>query len=99
MKFIKWDTIENIEAYTITKKLGDMSYNNKNKELVLNNRKQLAKILNTDLDHMIAPIRFIQLILEKLVLKMEALECIVKMMPLLTQMLFILKMLIYFYCR
>lgn len=55
MKFIKWDTVENIEAYTITKKLGDMSYNNKNKELVLNNRKQLAKILNTDLDHMIAP--------------------------------------------
>ena len=55
MKFIKWDTVENIEAYTITKKLGDMSYNNKNKELVLNNRKQLAKILNTDLDHRIAP--------------------------------------------
>ena len=44
MKFIKWDTVENIEAYTITKKLGDMSYNNKNKELVLNNRKQLANI-------------------------------------------------------
>lgn len=55
MKLIKWDTTDNIEAYTVTKELGDMSYNNVDKQLVLNNRKQLAKILNTDLEHMIAP--------------------------------------------
>lgn len=55
MKFIQWKTIENIEAYTVTKELGDMSFNNENKELVLNNRKNLAKLLNTDLNHMVAP--------------------------------------------
>ena len=51
MKLIKWNTVENIEAYTITKELGDMSYNNEDKQLILNNRKQLAKLLKTDLDN------------------------------------------------
>ena len=46
MKLIKWNTVENIEAYTITKELGDMSYNNEDKQLILNNRKQLPKLLN-----------------------------------------------------
>ena len=55
MKLIKWNTVENIEAYTITKELGDMSYNNEDKQLILNNRKQLAKLLKTDLEHMVAP--------------------------------------------
>ena len=51
MKLIKWNTVENIEAYTITKDLDDMSYNNEDKQLILNNRKQLAKLLKTDLEH------------------------------------------------
>ena len=55
MKLIKWNTVENIEAYAITKELGDMSYNNEDKQLILNNRKQLAKLLKTDLEHMVAP--------------------------------------------
>lgn len=55
MKLIKWNTIDNIEAYTITKELGDMSFNNIDKELILNNRENLAKLLHTDLDHMVAP--------------------------------------------
>lgn len=55
MKLIKWNTVKNIEAYTVTKKLGDMSFNNDDKELVFNNRKNLANLLNTDLDHMVAP--------------------------------------------
>ena len=55
MKLIKWPTVKTIEAYTVTKKLGDMSFNNVDKELILNNRKNLAALLNTDLDHMVAP--------------------------------------------
>lgn len=55
MKLIKWNTVADIEAYTTTKELGDMSYNNEDQNLILNNRKHLAKILNTDLDHMVAP--------------------------------------------
>ena len=31
------------------------SYNNEDKQLILNNRKQLAKLLKTDLEHMVAP--------------------------------------------
>lgn len=55
MKLIKWNTIKNIEAYTVTKELGDMSFNNEDYDLVLTNRKNLAALLNTDLDHMVAP--------------------------------------------
>ncbi len=55
MELIKWDIDSPIEAYTVTKELGDMSYNNEDKELILNNRKQLAKLLNTTLDHFVAP--------------------------------------------
>ena len=32
MKLIKWNTVKNIEAYTVTKKLGDMSFNNVDKD-------------------------------------------------------------------
>lgn len=55
MKLIKWDTVTNIEAYTVTKKLGDMSFNNEDKDLILTNRKNLAALLNTDLEHFVAP--------------------------------------------
>ena len=55
MKLIPWNTVENIEAYTVTKKLGDMSFNNPDHDLILNNRQQLAKLLKTDFDHMVAP--------------------------------------------
>lgn len=56
MKLIPWDRFkEEIEAYTVTKAYGDMSYNNEDKSLILNNRKMLAKDLNTTLDKMVAP--------------------------------------------
>lgn len=55
MKLIKWNTNQAIEAYTVTKELGDMSFNNDDKELILKNRQYLAEILNTDLNHMVAP--------------------------------------------
>ena len=31
MKLIKWNTNQAIEAYTVTKELGDMSFNNDDK--------------------------------------------------------------------
>ena len=55
MQLIKWNTSANIEAYTVTRELGDMSYNNPDQNLILKNRQNLAKLLNTDLDHMVAP--------------------------------------------
>ncbi len=58
MKLIKWEMFDNeIEAYTVTKYFGDMSFNNEDKELILNNRKNLAKYLVTDLNHMVAPMQ------------------------------------------
>lgn len=54
MKLIKWETFDNIEAYTVTREMGDMSLNN-NPTQALENRKELAKLLNTDLKHMVAP--------------------------------------------
>lgn len=53
MKLIKWQPTDDIEAYTVTKDFGDMSFNNPNQELTLANRKQLANYLHTDLDHMV----------------------------------------------
>lgn len=55
MRLIKWNTTTNIEAYTVTKEFGDMSFNNPDQELILNNRKTLAEYLHTDFDHMVAP--------------------------------------------
>lgn len=56
MKLIPWNIFpQEIEAYTVTKKFGDMSFNNPNNKLILSNRQQLASYLHTDLQHMIAP--------------------------------------------
>lgn len=56
MNLIKWEIFKNeIEAYTITKDFGDMTYNNSDYNLIFNNRLKLAKYLDTDLDHMVAP--------------------------------------------
>ncbi len=56
MKLIPWDIfIDEIEAYTVTKDFGDMSFNNPNYDKILNNRKNLAKYLNTSIDCMVAP--------------------------------------------
>ena len=54
MKLIKWNLHEDVEAYTTTRKLGDISLNNPNYLKVLENRQELAS-LNTDLEHMVAP--------------------------------------------
>ena len=49
MKLIKWNLHEDVEAYTTTRKLGDISLNNPNYLKVLENRQELASLLNTDL--------------------------------------------------
>lgn len=62
MKLIPWNCFGEIEAYTTTK-IGpennsfNMSYNDDNHDLVLNNRIALATFLNTDLNHMVATIQ------------------------------------------
>lgn len=55
MKLIPWNIDESIEAYTITREFGDMSYTNSDYQTILQNRKNLSVYLNTDLSHMIAP--------------------------------------------
>jgi conserved hypothetical protein TIGR00726 len=56
MKLIPWNIFsQEIEAYTVTKTFGDMSFNNPNNKLILDNRKGLASYLHTDLQHMVAP--------------------------------------------
>ena len=59
MKLIEWKISDEIEAYTTTRydedQLFNIGFNDRNNEEVLNNRKKLAKYLNTDLDHMVAP--------------------------------------------
>lgn len=56
MKLIPWNIFPHeIEAYTVTKSFGDMSFNNPNRSLILSNRQVLATYLHTDLQHMIAP--------------------------------------------
>lgn len=56
MKLISWNIFpQEIEAYTITKEFGDMSFNNPDISLVFENRQKLSKYLDTDIKHMIAP--------------------------------------------
>ena len=55
MKLIPWHIHDDVEAYTTTKELGDISLNNPNILQVLQNRQELASLLNTDLEHMVAP--------------------------------------------
>lgn len=56
MNLISWDIFnDEIEAYTVTKDFGDMSFNNEDTVLILENRKRLATYLHTDLYHMVAP--------------------------------------------
>ena len=50
-QLIKWNLHEDVEAYTTTRKLGDISLNNPNYLKVLENRQELASLLNTDLEH------------------------------------------------
>ena len=59
MKLIPWNCFDEIEAYTTTayenERILDMSFNNSLPyEDVLENRLELAKQLNTDLNHMVA---------------------------------------------
>ena len=42
MKLIKWNLHEDVEAYTTTRKLGDISLNNPNYLKVLENRQELV---------------------------------------------------------
>ncbi len=60
MKLIPWKFNNDIvEGYTVPAhidgKLFNMSYNGIDDKQVLENRKELAKMLGTDLDHMVAP--------------------------------------------
>lgn len=56
MKLIAWNIFpEEIEAYTVTKDFGDMSFNNPDKNLIFKNRKNLANYLHTTLENMVAP--------------------------------------------
>lgn len=59
MKLIPWHICHEIEAYTTCAydedhQIMNMSYNNIDNKQVLENRQQLAKKLNTDLNHMVA---------------------------------------------
>ena len=62
MKLIPWKFNNDIvEGYTVPAhidgKLFNMSYNGIEDKQVLENRKELAKMLDTDLDHMVAPLQ------------------------------------------
>lgn len=59
MKLIQWNCFDEIEAYTTCShdqhnNLMNMSYNGIDDQQVLKNRQELAKMLNSDLDHMVA---------------------------------------------
>ena len=59
MKLIPWILNDHIEAYTTCayddNRIYDMSFNGSlDNEYILENRKELASLLNTDLDHMVA---------------------------------------------
>lgn len=58
MKLLKFDLHENVEIYTTYaydhNQNCNMSYNGIDDQQVLNNRKELAHMLNTDLSHMVA---------------------------------------------
>ena len=80
MKLIPWNCFNEIEAYTTTsykqERILDMSYNNSLPyDTVLENRKLLAKQLNTDLTHMVQNFNNIQHILYKSVHKMVVEVC------------------------
>lgn len=55
MKIIEWNLHPDVEAYTTTRQLGDISFNNPDHLLVLRHRQELASLLNSDLEHMVAP--------------------------------------------
>ena len=56
MKLLPWNPFPlEIEAYTVTKYFGDMSFNNPDSHTVLNNRIQLSKYLHTTIEKMVAP--------------------------------------------
>ena len=55
MKLIKYDIGNEVVAYTTTRELGDISLNNPDTDQVIKNREELAGLLNTDLNHLIAP--------------------------------------------
>lgn len=55
MKIIQWNLHPDVEAYTTTRELGDISFNNPDYLLVLKHRQELAALLETDLEHMVAP--------------------------------------------
>lgn len=56
MKLLSWDVFpQEIEAYTVTKYFGDMSFHHPNPTKVLHNRQTLANYLHTELSLMIAP--------------------------------------------
>lgn len=54
MRLIQWNPSDEIEAYTVTKDFGDMSFNNTDQELILNNRLDLANYLETSLENFVA---------------------------------------------
>ncbi len=55
MELISWDIFpEEVKAFTTTRNLGDLSFNNTNKDLILENRKRLANLINTSFDNMVA---------------------------------------------
>ncbi|WP_249029684.1 peptidoglycan editing factor PgeF [Tannockella kyphosi] len=54
MRLISWNPSKEIEAYTITKDFGDMSFQNPDQELILNNRLDLANYLETSLENFVA---------------------------------------------
>ena len=56
MKLLSWNLFpEEIEAYTITKEFGDMSFNNPDSQAILDHRERLALYLHTSLHQMVAP--------------------------------------------
>lgn len=61
MKLIPWSCCDEIEAYTTCAydedKIINMSYNGIDDQQVLRNRQELALLLNTDLNHMVATLQ------------------------------------------
>lgn len=55
MKLIEWKIHPDVEAYTTTRQLGDLSFNNPDYQLVLKHRQELTALLHTDFEHMVAP--------------------------------------------
>lgn len=55
MKIIEWNLHPDVKAFTTTRELGDISYNNPGYRLVLSHRQELAALLETNLAHMVAP--------------------------------------------